>query len=451
MATVDAQVVLRMGSHSEKEYIEKLIQLFDGVAVGANLVEATPGATASLLVKVCGKRNQVPLYFDPMTYAYGSYIDPQTGKVRNDLDWIKSDQKKKGKPVRDFKSSYRKLADRLGTPFSTALARKAAVTPDDFGGGDALRRTCRCVAEYQLRRIRDEFANDPEYAEFAELVPTPKVVFAPYFYIEPSEDEVWTDLALRMAAQTAKLGLDVPTHMVLCAPDHYLTNREFIDRVASGIPGTGVGGVWLWFSRFDEYDASEEELRALRELVERLSEDVEVFNMHGGFFSLALTKYGLSGISHGVGYGEQKDVVPVIGQSTPTVRYYLPALRRRLSVPEIELCFKRLGITSPANFYEAICDCAICKGVVSKGLKQFSEFGERHLSTPYSKRLAQTPAAAKRCRFHFLLNRSRERLWVRQADIDDIQERLESLAQRWNKTTLRPHSQRLELWKSVLA
>ena len=44
----------------------------------------------------------------------------------------------------------------------------------------------------------------------------------------------------------------------------------------------------------------------------------------------------MSGISHGVGYGEQKDVIPVIGQSTPTVCYYLPDLKRRLGVPQIE-------------------------------------------------------------------------------------------------------------------
>jgi len=92
--------------------------------------------------------------------------------------------------------------------------------------------------------------------------------------------------------------------------------------------------------------------------------------------------------SHGVGYGEQKDVVPVIGQSTPTVRYYLPSLHRRLSVPEIELCFRRLAIDSPNDFYEKICDCTICKGVVKKELKEFSEFGEQHFSTPKSKRMA---------------------------------------------------------------
>jgi len=116
-------VVVRMGSHSEKEYIEKLVQRFDGLILGANLVEGTPGATASLLVKICGKKHPLSFYFDPMTYAYGSYVDPRTEQVRRDLDWIKSDQKvkKQKEPVRRFKSSYRKLAEKLGPPFDGAL------------------------------------------------------------------------------------------------------------------------------------------------------------------------------------------------------------------------------------------------------------------------------------------------------------------------------------------
>lgn len=452
MAEADVQIIVRMGSHSEKEYIEKLIYLFDGVSIGANLIEATPGATASFLVKISGKKEHIPFYFDPMTYAYGSYVDPQTGTVRNDLDWIKSDQKKKGQPqpVRDFKRSYRRLAAALGAPFETALERGSAITPQDLARSDALRETCKNVANYQLTRLRGEFANDPEYADFADRVPTPQVVFAPYFYIEPSQDDDWLDLTLKMAAETARLRRPLPTHMVLCAPDHYLANHKFLKELVSRIPKTGVAGVWLWFSRFDEYTAEAGELKALRWLVGELSKSLEVFNMHGSFFSLALSKFGLSGISHGVGYGEQKDVVPVIGQSTPTVRYYLPTLRRRLSVPEIERCFRGLGIRSPKDFYTSICDCTICKGVITRDLKQFGEFGEQHLSTLSSKRLAQTPAAAKRCRFHFLLNRGRERDWVRQADTRNILEGLKSAAERWKKTPLGAQAQRLLIWESAL-
>ena len=67
------ELVIRLGSHAEKEYVLKLARFLDGVIVGANLFEVTPGATASLLLKIGGE--DTSLYVDPMTYAYGAYVD----------------------------------------------------------------------------------------------------------------------------------------------------------------------------------------------------------------------------------------------------------------------------------------------------------------------------------------------------------------------------------------
>jgi hypothetical protein len=42
--TPPSEVFLRLGSHSEKQYVIKTFRLFHGVLVGANLLESTPGA-----------------------------------------------------------------------------------------------------------------------------------------------------------------------------------------------------------------------------------------------------------------------------------------------------------------------------------------------------------------------------------------------------------------------
>ena len=154
MPETAATVILRLGSHSEKEYVEKTIKQFDGVMVGANLLQATPGATATLLFKL-NKQAGRPYYVDPMTYAFGSYLDPDTGRVRSDLDWIKSDKKVKGKPgkfVRDFKSSYARLADSFGPPYSTAVNRSRAVDPADFDSNQLMEDSCRRVLAFQADR-----------------------------------------------------------------------------------------------------------------------------------------------------------------------------------------------------------------------------------------------------------------------------------------------------------
>ena len=426
--------MIRLGSHAEKQYILKLANFLDGIIVGANLFEATPGATASLLLMVGSKDTE--LYVDPMTYAYGAYIDPASKLVREDLDWIKSDQTRKdkrGKPrrVRDFKRSYKALAGRLGPPIHQAIQTSVAVTPAAFGDDSVIAAFCSSVAQYQLLRMSEELEKDEELGGYLDDAPRPKAVFAPYFYVEPTHSEDWLETNLRLMETAAALDVAVPVHGILCADVSHLADETTVRRLADSLPNTGITGIWLWFSGFFEDTAETAILKAYRDLVEALARRLEVHAMHGGLFSLLLSKYGMSGVSHGIGYGEQKDVVPVIGQSTPMVRYYLPPLARRLGVPQIERAFNALEIRHPGDFHENVCGCGVCRGVISNSLDEFSSFGDMHFSRPSSKRRAQTPAAAKRCRYHFLLARLRERNEIRALDLAEILLRLRTADQTW--------------------
>src|SRR6266849_4626558 len=321
MPAKKVRLIIRMGSHAEKDYLEKTIRFLDGVIIGANLLEAAPGATASSMVKFGGEKLLTPLYIDPMTYAFGLYVDPTTGRNRTDLEWIKSDQKKQGKMIRAFKRSYKALATKLGPPFEDALARGRAVSPKDFVDQSKTTKTCESVINYQLTRISSEFAKDPEFEEYSQHVPKPAAVFAPYFYIVPQSSKEWTDTNLRLARTTAALDSSVSVHVVICADVSFLMDRNFLDDLRRDLPRTGAKAVWLWFSKFYEDSATSNQLKSYRSLIEDLSKNLEVYSMHGGYLSLAFCNFGLTGVSHGVGYGEQKDFVPVIGQSTPTVRY----------------------------------------------------------------------------------------------------------------------------------
>ena len=57
MPAVRPQVLLRLGSHAEKDYFLKTLHLWNGLIVGANLLESTPGATSSLVVRFAGEKN----------------------------------------------------------------------------------------------------------------------------------------------------------------------------------------------------------------------------------------------------------------------------------------------------------------------------------------------------------------------------------------------------------
>jgi hypothetical protein len=457
MPTSNSQLIVRLGSHAEKEYLEKTASKLDGVLIGANLVEATPGATASLSVKLAlsRKKSPIPIYIDPMTYTFGTYRD-EVGRARADLDWIKSDQRIRGdkqkRTERRLKRSYTALAARLGGLFARAADSSRAILPNDFDAADATRATCESVIAFQLTRLREEFAKDPEFAEYADAVPEPPFVFAPYFYIDPQLRDEWTQACLSLAATSSRVAGRRPVHAIVCADSGVLSDSAFLDRLVSEIPDTGVRGVWLWLSKFDERKADLAELRAFRDLVERLSAHVSVYNMHGGFFSLLLGHKGMTGISHGVGYGEQKDVLPVIGQSTPTVRYYCPPLRSRVGIPSLQRALPSLGVKTSQDFFAEVCDCVICKGVIGGSIARLAEFGDQHFSTPQSKRLAQTPAAAKRCRYHFLLRRIWERGWVQSSSLSTISETLRTASTTWGRAaTLSDDARHLPRWLAALS
>ena len=243
MPVVAPKIVIRLGSHAEKEYVIKLARFLDGLIVGANLFEATPGATASLLLRTGFENTE--LYVDPMTYAYGTYIDPASELVRKDLDWIKSDQIRKDtrgnkRKVRDFKRSYKALANRLGPPVDQAVQTSVAVTPAAFGDDSVITAFCSKVLQYQLSRMSQELEKDNELKDHLNDVPHPKAVFAPYFYVEPTNSEDWLKTNLRLMEAAAALNdVHVPVHGILCADWSHLANEAIIRRLAEALPGHG--------------------------------------------------------------------------------------------------------------------------------------------------------------------------------------------------------------------
>ncbi|MBC8554719.1 MAG: hypothetical protein H8D23_34340, partial [Candidatus Brocadiales bacterium] len=380
-----------------------------------------------------------PYYIDPVTYVFGCA-----------LDGIKSEQKRNKKTVIDYKRSYKKLASELGDIFLNALENNTPVIPDDFTGY-ILREVCQNVVEYQLKRLHAEFEKDEEYKGYASSVPSPAGVFTPYFFISSSD---WLELFLRLSKTTADIKPGLSVYSVLCADYERLTETSFIDKIVNELPKTGVTGVWLWFSKFDEWEVQEKYLSAFKVLAQQLSEKgLEVYNKHGGYFSLALNKFGMNGISHGVGYGEKKDVLQIKGPpNAPMVRYYMPDIHKRIGTLSIERCFEDLEIATPQDFHDKICSCVICKGVVKNSKLDFQQFGDVHHATAKSKRESQTPAAAKRCRFHFLMNRISERGFIEKSELSAIIQEISNSQEKWKEQpTVVNDCNHLARWKTVLS
>lgn len=113
------------------------------------------------------------------------------------------------------------------------------------------------------------------------------------------------------------------------------------------------------------------------------------------------------------------------------VRYYLPPLRKRIGIPDIQRALLQVGVRTPADCLDNVCDCAICKGAIGDDVSRLRAFGEMHRANAESKRDSQTPTAAKLSRFHFLMNRIREKSAVAGMRKEDRAKQLLEMAATW--------------------
>lgn len=443
--TPRSEVFLRLGSHSEKQYVIKTFKLFHGVLAGANLLESTPGATVSFALNVLGKGKAFAI--DPMTYTFGM-----------NLDYIKSetiDRSSKGKKTTKFglKKSFVRLAEEFGNPVSDAVEKDRPVKPSDFDN-DMTEAFCGSIYNYQTTRMRMFWEADVQLQEFD--CPDPSFVFAPYFYIPCPEAgwKEWRELNIKLANCFSELDGNVEKHGVICIDQKILDDSARWLRICHEYVETGLSAFWLWLSPLNEEKISDSRLQALAEGIDAFeAAGKRVYNMHGGYLSALLSKRGLTGFSHGVGYGESKDVVPVIGVIVPVVNYHYPPLHIRVGIAEIERALSDLGIYDADDFHKKVCDCTVCKGVIAGDLKNLRQFGEFILKVGNQKK-SQTPDSAKKCRLHFILARRKEIDHVSELTADELKRELRDMAAEYaalpGYLTLQSKGRHLNTWAKIL-
>jgi len=438
-----------MGSHAEKQYVVKTVKLFEGLLVGSNLLESTPGATVSLALSVMGNKIKRKFAIDPITYVYGM-----------DLAYIQSEtleRKGAGKGTKkvDLKRSFAKLAQLFGPTIKACVVDKQRpVRPSDFDDA-GLQSLAEATYAYQTNRMCQIWESDPQFADFAKDLSTPSFTFAPYFYTPYGESAAWADwhkVNVGLAAKYQRF--DGQGHGIVCVGPKILNSKRDALALTQDYIDTGIGTFWFWFSTLSEEKIPVERLKVLVAVIDLLREAKKrVYNLHGGFLSALLSKKGMAGFSHGVGYGESKDVVPVIGVTVPTVNYHLIPLHVRVPILEIQRALGALNISDADDFHEKICGCTVCRGVLNGDLKNLAQFGDFVLKVGNT-RESQTPDSAKKCRFHFLLARAQEIETVAKGSSASLKAELESVASEYTSLPtylgLSSRSSHLRIWNSVL-
>ena len=384
--------VIRLGTHAEKEFLLRAYDWFDEVAINANLIEATASSLSIFLHELRSKGKGY--FIDPVSYAFALAPDYL---MRNRDERVSKT---------NLKRTFRGLASYYGTIINQHAGVEALV-PDNINSEAAQDELCKCVLNYQREKINRALNENADFlldeAEIEPLLPTKYVV--PYFHI--SGDLEW--LTINIALAKHPYCIELKAWVVICLDSSLLDSQSTIDTIVSEYSGLLTPGYLLWATDFEEDRATEGQIRGLKTLVQGLSQEgkKQVINMFGGYFSCLLAESGLTGFSHGLGYGERRDITPVLGGGLPPAKYYLPATHQQIRIDQLAAIASSLDKDS---FSQTICNCSICRGLLQEGLdfliKQYTATDTKLVNGIYRQR--STPQVYQLTRFHYLHNKHLE-------------------------------------------
>lgn len=384
--------IIRIGTHAEKDYLLLARSWYDEVMLNANLVEGTGAATAVFVQRLAefGKGYTI----DPYNFVFA--FDPEVISSRN----VRGETR--------LKRTFRKLRDIYRVSDITTNDR---LTTGSFGPS-AIELFSRAVAEYQASKIEGAIA---ESAQFLELDPgdvdlPPRRILAPYFAL--SGELEWLDVNVQLAESTSRLGLG-ETWGVVCIDGVTLDNDRIVDTVAQEYASTTCDGFMVWPTDLYGPSATVGQIRGLRRLVRTLAGRTRrrpVVQMYAGYFPALLHNDGMTGIIHGLAYGERRSLIPAVGGGMPPARYYLKAIHEGISITDFMQLLRTNAFLTVDAFRNAVCTCSICSHLLQGGVEALSSSFGRTERKPYgsSYRDYPTQEVYRMSRFHFLSNRHAE-------------------------------------------
>ncbi|GAB2732974.1 hypothetical protein GCM10027038_34260 [Arthrobacter bambusae] len=323
------QHYLSYGS-TDQQTVRELSDYFDGLIVPGTIAAFQAEGTRGFVLSLSARSN------DPYV------IDPRFPLFQNRL----------GTP----KKSHVMLADVLGAP--ELINRSFTPSPRDYN--DALIRN---VASHWIDfnvgfenvqvKTFDKYAARLKEPVLPQNRQDPAFVLPPYTMVD-NEGDGWADVSDRLwnaSVEYARAkGMSSKLRRVIAA-----SSATTWGRLASKHSDDELVA---WISGLDEFRvSSESELvsygLALRECASR---NQRVFALYGGFLSVLFSRHGLSGSSHGIGFGEYRDWVELPTSGAPPARYYVPKLHRYIGVDIAEVIWR--------EFPELInCECTECSGL----------------------------------------------------------------------------------------
>ena len=374
--------ILRYNTGTDKKVFVEFKEQFDAVIFNATIV-AYSGASVADLVSM-HKRRYI--------------IDPQTHIFQQDFSAVCTEDKKTR--IRSLKKSVEKYLLQLPEELTSVYTREQRpLTPNEI-----LLHIDSLVAmnfKFQTEFISGfiETKEYDKYLKFANLIPEPKVVIAPYFMLKGSysEREIkdWLNLFSANLKKTieysATKGKNYPIAAQLVIDSAILRNPDTINKIESVLATSGYSHIFLWIDDFDAFNADKITNMAFYNLIKSLNKIGKMPIMaYGGYESIILcneqSPARIFGVAQSVGYGEYRPITPV-GGGIPTNKYYFRPLHRRLRYDEAADILSRQGYFAKEkkiaahDYYMNICSCKKCHEVIEDDIDNFTIYND---STSYT-------------------------------------------------------------------
>lgn len=303
--------------HNVQKFFRDHRDKYSGIIVPLSIAVSFPTGTYGFVRALCAR---------DATKRYA--IDPRTPLFQ--CDWDRS------KNIRD---PHRRVAEILGEPFAS-IGLSRALTPGDFANEETVQSvTARCLSFQKEFRLREETTRKiKKYMDMLMLetlgpLGAPQFLVPPYFRFRTVGDD-WYEVNRRCTeisiAQSDGIDVRPVLHFAECG------GIGEIPRICDSLNELNMHEVTLYPNDFKEHQASDKELAHYRRLsAEFRSAGVAPHAMHGGYFAMCLSKFGLASFANGIGYGEWRNSGYHAG-GTAAVRVYVLKLHRYISGDEAQ-------------------------------------------------------------------------------------------------------------------
>ncbi len=252
-------------------------------------------------------------------------------------------------PLLQPKKSHHALAELLGFP---QLVSTNQPQPSDFAV-DTIDTIAQNWVQFNASYVEENSKFEKYARRLRERVEVagaraPSFILAPYFIVHDSSDPWWQVSNQLFLATAANSPSPVPCIRVV-AVDQTGGLGELLVEVDDR-------HLVVWVSGLQELETAPNTLAEYAIAVGQASAlGKSVFALYGGFFSVLLSGFGLTGSAHGIGYGESRSWQELPQSGPPPARYYLPQLHRYVSQ---ELAYQ-LWLSDRTL---AECNCDECQG-----------------------------------------------------------------------------------------